>query len=123
MPRLLFFRPARRPVYPVDAATQPHLILRRAHGVLRRLLQSLVLRLYAGDGSPRLEGCSPQPGYESLRFKRPSTGNGSLRFERRHPQRRNYLGDESLPLGHRSSQPRNGSPRTKHRAPQPRAAQ
>ena len=30
LPRLLVLRPARRPVYPVDAATQPHLLMRRA---------------------------------------------------------------------------------------------
>ena len=33
LPHPLVFRPERRPVYPVDAATQPHLLLRRAHGL------------------------------------------------------------------------------------------
>ena len=35
--RLLSFRLERPPGYPADAATQPQLLLRGAHGLLRRL--------------------------------------------------------------------------------------
>ena len=94
-----------------------------------------VSRRYTGDGSLRLELCSPQPGHESLRFKRRSAGDGSLRharrssqpehgslrfkrrsagdgspcFQRRSPQLRHYSSDGSLRVGRRSSQPWHGA--------------
>ena len=35
LPCLLVLRPARRPIQPFSEATQPHLLLRRVHGLLR----------------------------------------------------------------------------------------
>ena len=148
LPRLLGFRPARRPVCPVDAATQPHLPLREAQGLLRRLLQSFsrryagygslrlerpsfqskhgslrFTRRSAGDGSLHLECRSSQPRHGSLRLKRRSVGDGSPRFGCCSPQLWHSSGDRSLRFGRRSSQPRHGRPCIKHRPPQPRAAQ
>ena len=134
LPCLLFFRSARRPVYPVDAATQPH--PEEPTGSFAACYK--VSRRYAGDGSLHLERCSPQSGHGSLCFKRRSDGDGSLRLERRSsqpehgnlrlkhrsagdrsprfqrhsPQLRHYSDDRNLRLGHRSSQPWHGSPRT-----------
>ena len=53
LPRLLGFRPARRPVYPVDAATQLHLLLQGAHGLLRRLLRSFKALCRRREPAPR----------------------------------------------------------------------
>ena len=49
----LVFRPARSPVYPVDLATQPHLILRGAHSLPRRLLQSFKALSRRREPAPR----------------------------------------------------------------------
>ena len=92
LPRLLVFRPARRPLYPVDAATHPHLLLRGAHGHLRRLLQRFKALCRRQEPAPRaplssakarevlrLERRSTQPRHGSLRSKRRSAGDWSLR--------------------------------------------
>ena len=49
--RLLPLRQAHRPVYPVDAATQPHLLRQRAHGLRCHLLQSFM-------AMPATEACA-----------------------------------------------------------------
>lgn len=51
--RLLAIRPARRPLCQVDAATQLHLLLRRGHGFVRRLLQSFMALCLRREPAPR----------------------------------------------------------------------
>ena len=53
LPRLLGFRAARRPVYTVDTVTEPHLLFRGAHGLLRRLLRRFKALCRRPESAPR----------------------------------------------------------------------
>ena len=67
LPRLPGFRPARRPVYPVDAATQPQLLLREPTGSFAAC--------YEGSRRSRVTGAC---GSSAARLSQ-GTGAGALR--------------------------------------------
>ena len=108
------FLPARRPVYPADATTQPHLLLRRAHGRLRRLVTKFQGAMSATGAFASSAASLNQGTGSCLRFT-PAPGARALSAA---PLSYGIIQATGvLCLGHHSSQHRHGSPRTKRRPP------
>ena len=118
---LLVFRPTRRPLYPANATTQPHLRLRRAHGLLRYLLHSFRALCRRLETAPRAPPSSARAREPVLLAPLHQRREPALRAPP--PSVTALFRRESLRLGRRSSQPRHKSPCTTRRPPKPRAAQ